>query len=305
MSGIFSSGGFASGFLLSVLRLGVPYVTAALGGTVCERAGVINIALEGFLLLAALGTALGAGHGALFAMACGLSAGLLLALVYALLVVVFRGDQIVCGVAVFLLADGLSRVLLKAVYGSTSNSPRLGALAGYGPTLFVALALLLTLAVHYGLYQSVLGLRLRAVGERPQAARALGVSVLRVRIIAVALSGLLTAVGGVYLVFEQRQFVALMSGGRGFLALAAMIFGGWRPLHAAAAGLLFASAEALGIRLQASGLHIPNFVTQLLPYVLTLLALLLRGPLLRMRQSGQGDAIGQPQAPAALGLPRD
>jgi len=284
------------GFLLSVLRLGVPYVTAALGGTVCERAGVINIALEGFLLMAALGTALGASHGALAAIAGGLSAGLLVALLYALLVVVFRGDQIVCGVAVFLLADGLSRVLLKVVYDSTSNSPRLAALSGYGPTLFVVLTLGLLLVVHFGLYSSVLGLRLRAVGERPQAARALGVSVLRVRVIAVLLSGLLTAVGGIYLVFEQRQFVALMSGGRGFLALAAMIFGGWRPLYAAGAALLFASAEALGIRLQASGLHIPNFLTQLLPYALTLCALILRGSFAR---SSAG------QAPAALGQPRE
>jgi len=288
--------GWVWGFLLAVLRLSVPYVAAALGGTVCERAGVINIALEGFLLVAALGTALGAGHGALFAGLCGLGAGLALALLYGLLVVVFRGDQIVCGVAVFLLADGLSRVLLKVVYGSTSNSPRLGALAGYGPARFALLAGVLALLVHAGLYRSVFGLRLRAVGERPQAARALGVSVLAVRLSAVALSGLLTAVGGVYLVFEQRQFVALMSGGRGFLALAAMIFGGWRPLYAAGAALLFASAEALGIRLQASGLHIPNFLTQLLPYALTLLALLLRGVLRK-------DAAVQ--APAALGQPRD
>ena len=93
------------------------------------------------------------------------------------------------------------------------------------------------------------------------------------------LSGLLTSIGGVYLVFEQRQFVALMSGGRGFLALAAMIFGGWRPLPAAAAAVLFAAAEALGIKLQASNLHVPNYLLQALPYVLTLLALLLRGVL--------------------------
>ena len=289
------------GFLLSVLRLAVPYVTAALGGTVCERAGVINIALEGFLLTAALGTALGAAHGALLAVLCGLGAGLFLALLYGMLVVVFRGDQIVCGVAVFLLADGLSRVLLKVAYGSTSNSPRLAALAGYGPAMFVAIAMLLVLLVHGGLYHSVLGLRLRAVGERPQAARALSVSVLRVRLYAVLLSGLLTAVGGVYLVFEQRQFVALMSGGRGFLALAAMIFGGWRPLYAAGAALLFASAEALGIRLQASGLHIPNFLIQLLPYSLTLMALVLRGSFLGFGHARQNGG----QAPAALGKPRD
>ena len=131
------------GLLLAVLRLSVPYVMAALGGTVCERAGVINIALEGFLLISALGTALGASHGALAAVGCGLAAGVAFAGLYALAVVVLRGDQIVSGVALFMLADGLSRVLLKAVYGSTSNSPRLAALDGHGPTLFLLAAVFL------------------------------------------------------------------------------------------------------------------------------------------------------------------
>lgn len=283
------------GFVLAMLRISVPYVMAALGGTVCERAGVINIALEAFLLLAALGTALGAPYGAPAAVLCGLVAGVAAAALYGLLVVVFRGDQIVCGVAMFLLADGLSRFLLKVVFGSTSNSPRLPALVGRGALLLTLVAVASVGLLHFLLYRSVFGLRLRAVGDKPQAARALGVSVLAVRLRAVLLSGLLTAVGGVYLVFDQRQFVALMSGGRGFLALAAMIFGGWRPLPAALAALLFAAAEALGIRLQASGLHIPNWLTQLLPYALTLLALLLRGTLGSRRNL----------APAALGLPRD
>jgi len=286
---------FVVGFATAVVRISVPYVMAALGGTVSERAGVVNIALEGFLLTAALGTALGAPYGATAAAACGLGAGLLLSLLYALLTVVFRGDQIVVGVGLFLLSDGLSRFLLKVAYDSTSNSPRLPALEGVGLSRFVLLSVLLTALVHVGLKHTVPGLRLRAVGEEPLAARRLGVSVLRVRVLAVIVSGLLTSVGGVYLVFEQRQFVALMSGGRGFLALAAMIFGGWRPLTAAAAALLFAAAEALGISLQASGLRIPNFVIQGLPYALTLAALVLRG------------AVGSTvwKAPAALGKPRD
>lgn len=296
-----ASTGWTFGLGLAVLRMGVPYVTAALGGTLCERAGVINIALEGFLLLSALGAALGAPHGVFAALLCGLGAGLLTALLYALLVVVWRGDQIVCGVAIFLLADGLSRFLLKVVFGSTSNSPRLATLdwAGeHGALPFVILTGLLVAAVHFGLYRSVLGLRLRAVGDQPAAARTLGVSVLRVRLVAVLLSGLLSAVGGVYLVFDQRQFVALMSGGRGFLALAAMIFGGWRPIPVALAALLFASTEALGIRLQASNLQVPNWLVQLVPYVLTLLALVLRGAL--SRRSGVRPVL----APAALGQPR-
>ena len=282
------------GLLWAILRISVPYVMAALGGTVCERSGVINIALEGILLLSALGTALGAPYGAATALGAGLLAGLATALLYGLLVVVFRGDQIVCGVAIFMLVDGLSRFLLKVVFGSTSNSPRLEALVGNGPLWLLAVAVVSTLLLHGLIYYSVLGLRLRAVGDKPAAAQALSVSVLSVRMWAVGLSGLLTALGGVYLVFEQRQFVALMSGGRGFLALAAMIFGGWRPLWGAAAALLFATAEATGIFLQARGLLIPNWLLQSVPYVLTLLTLMIRGLL------GQKHST----APLSLGIPR-
>jgi simple sugar transport system permease protein len=277
--------------IFPILRISVPYVMAALGGTVCERAGVINIALEGFLLVSALGAALCAPHGAAAALLGGLMAGLLAAGLYALLVVVLRGDQIVCGVAMFLLSDGLSRFLLKVVYGSTSNSPRFDRLSGDHTLIFVSLALCSAVLLDLLLRESVLGLRLRAVGEHPQAARSLGISVLRVRLLAVLLSGGLTALGGIWLVFDQRQFVAMMSGGRGFIALAAMIFGGWRPLQAAGAALLFGAAEALAIRLQVSGLRLPNYVVQMFPYALTILALTLRGVI------GRGSA----QAPAALG----
>jgi len=282
------------GLLWAILRISVPYVMAALGGTVCERAGVINIALEGILLIAALGTALGAPHSSALALVCGLAAGVITSLLYGLLVVVFRGDQIVCGVAIFMLADGLSRVLLKVQFGSTSNSPRLDALVGSGPLWLLAVTFASVILLHGLIYHSVLGLRLRAVGDKPAAAQALSVSVLSVRMWAVALSGLLTAIGGVYLVFEQRQFVALMSGGRGFLALAAMIFGGWRPLWGAAAALLFATAEATGIFLQARGLLIPNWILQSVPYVLTLLTLMLRGLLGKTHSA----------APLSLGIPR-
>jgi len=272
------------GLLWAVLRISVPYVLTTLGGTVCERSGVINIALEGILLLSALGTALGAPHGVMSALFWGVFAGVATSLLYGLLVVVFRGDQIVCGVAIFMLADGLSRYLLKVVFGSTSNSPRLLALEGQQPMWFLAIAMLATVMLHALFYHTPFGLRLRAVGDKPEAAEALSVSVVRVRLWAVGLSGLLTALGGVYLVFDQRQFVALMSGGRGFLSLAAMIFGGHRPVWGAAAALLFASAEATGIFLQAQGLRIPNWLLQAVPYALTLLTLLLRG-LFRARRA--------------------
>lgn len=281
-------------FLLAVLRISIPYVMAALGGTVSERSGVINIALEGFLLMAALGTALGAPHGAAAAFLCGLGAGILAAALFALLTVVLRGDQVVCGVAMFLLADGLSRFLLKVAFGSTSNSPRFARLEGPYVVLFLLLAAASVGLLHGLLLRTPVGLRLRAAGEHPEAARTLGVSVVRVRLFAVLLSGALTAIGGIWLVFDQKQFVALMSGGRGFIALAAMIFGGWRPLAAAAAALLFAAVETLSIGLQAAGLPLPNWTVQLVPYGLTIVALVLRGAL------GRG---GRLQPPAALGQP--
>lgn len=281
--------------LLAVLRISIPYVMAALGGTVSERAGVINIALEGFLLMSALGTALLAPHGAAAAALGGIGAGVATAALYALLVVVLRGDQVVCGVAVFLLADGLSRFLLKVAFDSTSNSPRLPTLDGRYVPIFVLIAAAAPFALHALLRHTVFGLRLRAAGEHPQAARTLGINVVRVRLAAVLLSGALTAVGGVWLVFDQRQFVALMAGGRGFIALAAMIFGGWRPLHAAAAAVLFGAAEAVAIGMQAQGLPMPNWVVQLVPYTLTVLALTARGLLARR---GGHDAA---RPPAALG----
>ncbi|MDW8284394.1 MAG: ABC transporter permease [Myxococcales bacterium] len=281
------------GLGVTTLRLGVPYIMAALGGTVSERAGVINIALEGLLLLSALGAALGAPHGAAAAALAGLGAGLAAAAVFGLLTVLLRANQVVCGVAMFLLADGLSRFLLKVVYGSTSNSPRLGQLEGHWAPLFVTGALLAGLLLHGLLGATTFGLRLRAVGEHPAAARSLGVPVHRVRLLAVLLSGLLTSVGGIWLVFDQRQFVALMSGGRGFIALAAMIFGGWRPLGAVGAALLFALAEALAVRLQAQGLPLPNYAVQMLPCGLTLVALGLRGAM-GTRGSRPPAALGQP-----------
>jgi simple sugar transport system permease protein len=293
-------------FLVSVLRISVPYVMAALGGTASERAGVINIALEGLLLTAALGAAIGAPHGAAAALLCGLGAGVLLAACYGLLVVVLRGDQIVCGVGVYLFADGLSRFLLKVVYGSTSNSPRFAALEGPYTPVFVALCAAAPLGLWFYLMRTAPGLRLRAVGEHPEAARTLGIRVTRVRFGAVLLSGALTALGGVWLVFDQKQFVGMMSGGRGFIALAAMIFGGWHPLKAALAGLLFGAAEATGILLQAQGLPVPNWVIQMVPYVLTIAALAGRAMPALARGRGAGARRGGSTAPAALGqkLPR-
>jgi simple sugar transport system permease protein len=221
----------------------------------------------------------------------------MLATVYAFAVLWLRADQIVTGVAINLLADGLTRYLLKLRYDSASNSPRIGAFASLSSThggLAGALlhplvigCVLAAFGVRFLLARTRFGLRLRAVGEHPAAARSLGVDPRRVRLGAVALAGALAGVGGAYLAAEQHQFVAGMSAGRGYIALAAMIFGRWRALPAVAACLLFGAAEALQDRLH--GGVIPGWLVAMLPYLVTLVVL---------AGVGRGRGAG---APAALG----
>jgi simple sugar transport system permease protein len=279
------------GFVAAVARITVPYALAALGGTVSERSGVINIALEGLMLMGAFCATLGAwaGHAAFPGVVAGVAGGVALAALYALMTVRLGGDQIVCGVALNLLADGLTRFLLKATFDSSSNSPRIDAWGNAGPPL-MAIALGLVLLIHLVLYGTPFGLRLRAVGEHPEAAASLGVRPARVRWAAVLLSGALAGLAGVWLAADQRQFVAGMSNGRGYIALAALIFGGWRPVWAAAACLLFGVAEGTQIALQASGVGVPGWAVQMLPYVLTMVTL-----------AGRSAKNGRSNAPRALG----
>lgn len=278
-------------FWTQVLRITVPYALTALGGTFCERSGVIDIALEGKLLVGAFGGALGAYYGGVTAGALlGIAAGVAVAAVYALVVVYFRADQIVAGVAINLLAYGLTGYLLKLVFGSTANSPTT---PGFGGRLFGNPILWLTLglcALSWAIIaRTRYGLRLRAIGDHPEAADTLGVSVPRVRWTAVLIAGALAGLGGAWLALDNRSFVAEMSAGRGYIALAAVIMGGWHPLWAAAACLLFGFAEALQINLAASDLGLPAELVETLPYVLTMIAL--------------AGFIGRSRPPEALGKP--
>ena len=280
-------------FLTQVLRICVPYVLAAQGGALSERSGVVNIALEGKLLVGAFCAALGAwatGSTAAGALA-GAAGGVAVAALYAWVVIRFAADQIVCGVAINLLAVGLTRFLLKLVFDSTANSPATVGLdpsvAGE-PLLWVVIALVV--AVHLGLERTPWGLRLRACGDHPLAAESVGVHVRRVRWGAVLAAGGLAGLGGAWLALASQGFTSEMSGGRGYIALAAVIMGKWRPPAAALACLLFALAEALQLNLQAaSGLPVPRELVQALPYLLTMVAL--------------AGLIGRSRPPAALGRP--
>ncbi len=270
-------------FVAQTIRIAIPYLFAASGGVVAERAGVVSLTLEGFMLTGAFAATLGNYYSGSpwIGVLCGIGGGLFFGLIHAVASIRYRADQIVVGIAINLLAVGLTRFFLLMAFDSSSNSPRV---TGFGTTTdggaltaallrnpLVWLGLLAIPAVAWLVHYTPFGLRVRAVGEHPEAAETVGVPVRRVRYFAVALSGILAGLGGVYLALDQHQFTDSMTAGRGFIALAAIIFGRWEPVRAGLACLLFAAAETLQIQLQ--GMQgIPSQFVQMIPYVLTIVA---------------------------------
>lgn len=280
------------GFVVQVLRISGPYALAALAGTFSEAGGVVNIALEGILLNGALAAVLVTFYtgSPWLGVLGGVLAGVLTASLHAFAALKYRVDQVVSGLAVNFLAAGLCRFVLKLVFNSTSNSSRVEGIRPWGPfDPFLVLTLALVWASHWTLKNTAFGLRLRAVGEHPQAAASLGIPVRRMRLKGVLLSGALAGLGGAWLALAQHQFTDGMSGGRGYIALAAVIFGQWTPLGAAGAALFFGLAEALQIILQTHGVRVPTQFVQMLPYVLTLAAV--------------AGVLGRSRPPAADGIP--
>jgi general nucleoside transport system permease protein len=268
-------------FLSQTLRIAMPYLFASAGGVVSERAGMIALTLEGYMLMAAFCAALGSyfGGNPWVGVIAGVAGGVATALLYGLCCIRYRANQVVVGIAINLLAIGLTRFFLRLTFDSSSNSPRIGGFTETG-TGFVALALnplvwmgvLALPAVGWLMYRTPFGLRLRAVGEHPSAALSVGVAVQRVRWYAVALSGAIAGLGGAYLALDQHQFTDSMTAGRGFIALAATIFGRWEPKLVAIACLLFAAAETLQIQLQGAQI-VPSQFVEMIPYLLTIIAL--------------------------------
>jgi simple sugar transport system permease protein len=280
-------------FLTQMLRISIPYLFAASGGVIAERAGIISLALEGFMLTGAFAATLGAYYSGnpWIGVLCGIFGGLVFGMIHAVATIRYRADQVVVGIAINLLAVGVTRFFLKLAFASSSNSPRINgfpaSLSARGfdnPLLWTGLLIAPVLA--FLLYRTRFGLRVRAVGEHPDAAESVGIPVARVRYAAVALSGMLAALGGVYLALDQHQFTDQMTAGRGFIAVAAVIFGRWDPIRAAAACLLFAAAETLQIQLQGNHVIASQFV-EMIPYVLTIVAL--------------AGVVGRAVPPAALG----
>lgn len=274
---------FSGTMLAQTVRMAIPYACASLGGVIGERSGVVNIGLEGVMLSAALAAVAvdGATESAAAGIVAGVACGALIGLGHALLVVRGRVDAIVSGLAVNLAAAGGTRVVLRALYGSSSNSPSVPGVrfdAGTGlfaRTLFDPFLLLTILgaaALWWSLARTRFGLRLRACGEDPAAAQAVGVDVDLTRTIAVTLGGAFCGLGGGALAFELHQFQSGMTGGRGFIALAAVIVSGWRPWRALAACVAFATLDALQIVLQ-NQTKVPSQVFGMLPFIATLVAL--------------------------------
>ncbi|GAB5603019.1 ABC transporter permease [Thermus sp. FJN-A] len=294
---------FLVALFLSTLRQTTPLLFAALGGMFSERSGVVNIALEGIILFGALTAAvvverleaaLGPGpHPWLpwVGVASAMAVGGLVALVHAVVSIKYRADQIISATAINLLALGAPSLVLTYFYGNATNSKevvnRLPLLFGLSPLVY--LAFLLVPLAWWILFKTPFGLRLRAVGEHPEAADTLGVNVYRMRYVGVVLSGVLAGMAGAYLAIGfLNQFVRGMSAGLGFIALAAMIFGKWHPLGILFSTLLFGFASALAIQLQGREI-LPAVLVQAFPYVVTVLVL--------------AGFIGKSRPPAAVGKP--
>ncbi len=277
--------------LLQILRLAVPYVLTSVGATFSERGGVVNLALEGMMLVGAFGAAFGqyrtgsAFMGIIMALLCGLG----VALLFAFITVTLKADQIVAGIAVNILVMGATRFGLTLLFGSSMNSERIAGIevdSLFMDPLFLV-AIFAVVAGQLLLFRTPYGLRLRATGESAATADSAGVNVDRMRYSGVLVSGALAALGGAFLVFQQHTFTDNMSAGRGYIALAAMIIGKWTPAGAALASLLFAATESMEILFQTG--WIPSQLVQSMPYVITLVVL--------------AGFVGKASAPRDSGIP--
>ncbi|MGB9678763.1 MAG: ABC transporter permease [Thermoanaerobacteraceae bacterium] len=290
----------------ATLAMATPLALPALGGTFSERSGVVNIAMEGIMLIAAFFAVVFSylTGNAWLGLLGAIIVGIITALIFAWAAVSLTADQIILGMAINIFASGITAYLLNTMYGFTgtpTSTPMLptidipvldkipflgGVLSGH--SVIVYLMLILLILADYFLFHTNLGLRIRAVGENPEAAETAGINVIKLRYLGVGLSGFFSALGGAYLsIAALNSFSPDMTNGRGYIALAAMIFGKWTPFGSFGAALLFGFATALSMQLQNTALS--KNIIMMLPYILTILALV-----------GVG---GKSVAPAADGVP--
>lgn len=270
---------FSLSLILASFRFATPLILAALGGIFSERSGVVNIALEGMMLIGAFAAVYGSAStgnpwvGVLYSMLAGLAFAAILALVC----VTFKANQIVVATGINIFASGITIFLLQVLFGVKGTSPIVNRLPAFrvfdvrfNPITYIAL--ILVPIVWFIFFKTHWGLRIRSIGEHPAAADTLGINVNKWRFISVLISGVLAGLAGAHLsIGDGSAFVREMSAGRGFIALAAMIFGKWHPFGAFGAAMLFGFAEAIAVRVDFA--FIPSELISAIPYVLTLVVL--------------------------------
>ncbi len=297
-----------TGLIQSTLLRSIPITLAALSGVMCERSGVVNIGIEGMMLAGAFLSALlgSVGDSVWFGLLGALIGGGLMGALLAVLAIRYKVDQIVAGTAINILATGLTSYFssryLQAIPALNSPPtfrpipiPVLSEIPILGPALFehtlpVYLTLLLVIGIQVMLFQTRWGLRTRAVGEHPRAADTLGVNVFKIRYVNVIIGGMVAGLGGAYLVLSSvARFDELMTAGKGFIGLAAMIFGNWNPVGAFGSSLIFGFADSLQTKLAILRVPIPSQFLLMAPYLVTMIVL--------------AGVVGQSRPPAADGEP--
>lgn len=297
-----------AGLLNTTLSKAVPLTLGALSGVLCERAGVVNIAIEGMMLAAAMiGALVGSVSGSLWiGLLASVLTGVLLGLVHAVLSIRYKTDQIISGTVINIFAGGITAFLSSKFLQPNqalndpgvfpvieiplvTKIPILGPIL-FNNNLFVYAMFIFMIALHIGLFYTRWGLRLRSVGEHPKAADTLGINVFRTRYMAVLLGGAMAGfAGGFFTLGSVGRFDEFMTAGRGFIALAAMIFGNWTPFGSFGAGLLFGFADSLAGKLAILGVRIPSEFLLMAPYIATMIVL--------------AGVVGRGQMPAADGQP--
>lgn len=297
-----------AGLLNTTLSKAVPLTLGALSGVLCERAGVVNIAIEGMMLMGAMvGALVGSMTDSLWiGLAMAVASGALLGLVHAVLSIRYKTDQIISGTVINIFATGMTSYIsakIMTTYQELNNPgtfpiweiPALSRIPIFGPILFannmfVYAMFVFLFLIQIGLFYTRWGLRLRSVGEHPRAADTLGINVFRTRYMAVLLGGMMAGfAGGYFTLGSVGRFDEVMTAGRGFISLAAMIFGNWTPVGSFGAGLLFGFADSLASKLAILGVQIPSQFLLMAPYVATMVVL--------------AGVVGRGQMPAADGQP--
>jgi simple sugar transport system permease protein len=277
--------------LAAALRISTPIALAAVGETYSERAGVLNVGIEGMMLFGSFAGIVASilSGSALVGLAGGALAGIAVALVHGLISITLKSDQIVSGIGINLVALGLTSYLVNVYYpgqtaAASARIPELSIaflsdLPLIGPVLFqqnpiVYLTIAIAVASYWVLHRTQLGRSLTACGENPKAADVAGISVERTRYVGVCVAGALAGLGGAVLsIIHLGFFSHNMTGGRGFIALAAVLFGNWKVVKVALASLFFGLIDALQLQLQAVGVGLPPEFLTVLPYVLTVAVL--------------------------------